>query len=114
MSRSQADNIFSQASLSKDLAIRVIELFEDGELKDQKLQAKCNILTKPEFKQQHLQPMPIDFQIENLTKVVNLEFSLKELKVEAATYRKLELIKKTFCRLTNCDTFEIEISRSCN
>lgn len=113
MSRSQADNIFAQAALPKktwDLAIQVIELFEEGELKDQKLQAKSRIVAKPEFKQQHLQPiqsLPPDFQIDKLTKVINLELSLKELKAEAATYRKLEQIKKSFCRLTNCDGFDI-------
>lgn len=113
MSRSQADNIFAQAALAKetwDLAIQVIELFEAGELKDQKLQAKSQIVTVPEFKQQHLQPiqsLPPEFQIDKLTKVINLELSLKELKAEASTYRKLELIKKTFCRLTNSDCFEI-------
>ena len=91
MSRSQIDNILAQAAFPKeswDLVVKVIDLFEVGELK-----AKAKAISKPEFKQQYLQPiqcLPADFQID---KVLNTELSLKELKQEAANY---QIIKRPF------------------
>ena len=70
--------------------------------------------SKPEFKKQYLQPikcLPFSFQVEQLTKVADKELSFKELKTEATAYRKLELIKKAFSRLTNSDTFEIALEK---
>jgi len=67
-SRSQHDNIFAQASLSKAvwaLAVQIMDAFEAGELKDQKLSMK-QLMSKPEFKQQNLQPvqsLPPAFQV---------------------------------------------------
>jgi len=67
-SRSQSDNIFAQASLSKAvwaLAVQIMDAFEAGELKDQKLSMK-QLMSKPEFKQQNLQPvqsLPPAFQV---------------------------------------------------
>ena len=67
-SRSQCDNIFAQASLSKAvwaLAVQIMDAFEAGELKDQKLSVK-QFMSKPEFKQQNLQPvqsLPPAFQV---------------------------------------------------
>ena len=52
-SRSQRDNIFAQASLSKAvwaLAVQIMDGFEAGELKDQNLSMK-QLMSKPEFKQ---------------------------------------------------------------
>ena len=43
MSRTQQENIFTQAAFTSDvwkLAMRVIELFENGQLKEQKLTKK--------------------------------------------------------------------------
>ena len=39
-----------------DLAVQVMDLFEKGALKDQKLNTK-SLLAKPEFKQQYLAPL---------------------------------------------------------
>jgi len=67
-SQSQRDNIFAQASLSKAvwaLAVQIMDAFEAGELKDQKLSMK-QLMSKPEFKQQNLQPvqsLPPAFQV---------------------------------------------------
>ena len=58
-SRSQRDNVFAQASLSKAvwaLAVKIMDAFEAGELKDQRL-SKKQLTAKPEFKQQNLQPV---------------------------------------------------------
>ena len=47
MSRSQCDNIYAQASFSKqswDLAMKIMDKFEEGGLKDQKLQKKTSDL----------------------------------------------------------------------
>lgn len=68
MSRSQKDNIFAQASFTKlawEAATKVMDKFEDGGLKDQKLQKK-HLMSKPELMQQHFQPiqaLPSTFQV---------------------------------------------------
>lgn len=67
-SRSQRDNVFAQASLSKAvwaLTVKIMDAFEAGELKDQRL-SKKQLMAKPEFKQQNLQPvqsLPPAFQV---------------------------------------------------
>ena len=85
-----------------------------GEVKDQKLSVKQFKITKPEFKQQYLQPiqcLPANFQVEILTKVINKEMSFQELKSAAQEYRKLETIKRTFCRLTNSSSIEVAMEK---
>lgn len=75
---------------SWDLVVKIIDLFEAGELKHQKLMAKAKATSKPEFKQQYLQPiqcLPITFQVDILTKVLNTNISFKELKQQTADYR---------------------------
>ena len=57
MSRTQCENIFAQASFLPPVweeALKLIELFEDGKMKKQKLN-KRSLISKPEFKQHHLQ-----------------------------------------------------------
>lgn len=57
MSRTMCEKIFTQASFIPpvwDLACSVIEMFENGQLKNQKL-SKKNLVAKPEFKQHHFQ-----------------------------------------------------------
>ena len=108
MSRSQLDNIFAQASLNKnvwELVQEVFSMFENGNLKGQKLSTKRGEkIQTPEFKQQYLQPiqcLPKEFQLDVLTKVVNKEVGLKDMKSLASDYRKC------FCRLTNTASIEI-------
>ena len=53
--------------------MQVMDGFEDGRLKDQKLSRKQNI-SKPEFRQQYIQPiqcLPADFQLQKLQLVVD-------------------------------------------
>ena len=68
------ENIFKQASFTKEvwaLAVSVMNLYEEGELKDQTLSTK-SLTTKPEFKQQNFSPiqcLPDEFKLEMLSKV---------------------------------------------
>ena len=106
MSRTQCENIFSQVAFSPPVweqALRVIELFEDGKLKNQKLNKK-SLVSKPEFKQQHFQcihNLNPSFQQNILEQVVNCEITLEEMKRKATEYRALENIHKAFMKCTN-------------
>ena len=106
MSRSQKDNIFSQAAFSQQswqLASTVMNKFEKGSLKSQKI-AKKHLLSQPEFKQQYFQPiqnLPSSFQVKILTDVVNQHKSIHEMKEAAQQYRSMRLIERAFCRCTN-------------
>ena len=62
--------------------MKVMDIFEMGSLKDQKLNVKQLVL-KPEFKQQYLAPLralSIDDQYSILTKVVQKEIPLNSIK----------------------------------
>ena len=106
MSRTQCENIFAQASFSPlvwEKALKVIEMFEDGKLKNQKLNKK-SLISKPEFKQHHLQclhNLAPSFQQEILQQVSNREITLEEMKTRANDFRTLENIRKVFTRCTN-------------
>ena len=106
MSRTQCENIFSQAAFSPPVweqALKVIELFEDGKLKNQKLNKK-SLVSKPEFKQQHFQcihNLNPSFQQKVLEQAVNREITLEEMKRKANDYRALENIRKAFMKCTN-------------
>lgn len=86
MSRTQCENIFTQAAFSApvwEVALKVIELFEDGQLKAQRLTKKSLIIAKPEFKQHHFQCLHNihpPFQQEILQKVADREITLEEMK----------------------------------
>ena len=59
VSNTHKDAIFSQASLPRrvwDVAVKVMDLFENAKLKGQKLNL-ATLTTKPEFKQQYLAPI---------------------------------------------------------
>ena len=59
VSNTHRDAIFSQASFPKrvwDLAVEVMDLFQQAKLKGQKLNLST-LLTKPEFKQQYFAPI---------------------------------------------------------
>ena len=106
MSRTQCENIFSQAALWPPVweqALKVIELFEDGKLKNQKLNKK-SLVSKPEFKQQHFQcihNLNPSFQQKILEQAMNREITLDEMKKKASEYRALENIRKAFTKCTN-------------
>ena len=103
MGRCTMENVFNQASFSKEvwnLAVTVMDLFEEGDLKDQQLSSK-SLLTKPEFKQQHFTPiqcLPDDFKVEVLTQVVEGEMSLVELKQKATEYCSAKALQRAFCK----------------
>ena len=102
-SRSTVDNIFNQASFSKavwELTTKIMDMFEEGELKNQCLSTK-SLVTKPEFKQQYLSPiqcLPDDFKIEILQDAIEGELSLQQIKEKASDYRSQKSIERAFCR----------------
>ena len=84
-----------------------MDMYEDGALKDQKLNKK-HLISTPEFKQHLLQPLhnlQVQFQATILQKVIDEEISLKELKDEAVQFRALETVKRAFIRCTNSQSW---------
>jgi len=106
MSRSNRDNVYCQASFSKEawlLAVKIMDLFEEGEIKGQKLSTR-QLTCKPEFKQQYLQPvqcLPDSFKLRVLTSVAEKDMSFSELKRAASDYRAEQAVQKAFCKCTN-------------
>ena len=106
MSRTQCENIFAQASFSPPVwekALAVIELYEDGKIKKQKLNKK-SLISKPEFKQHHIQclhNLVPSIQLEILEQVVNRKITLDEMKSKANEFRAIQNIRKAFTKCTN-------------
>ena len=106
MSRTMCENIFTQAAFAPsvwDLAWKVIEMYENGKLKNQKLSKKC-MIEMPEFKQHNFQclhNLPPVFQQEVLQEVIDGTSSLDEMKKKANKFRSFECIKKAFTKYTN-------------
>ena len=117
MSTTQCDAIFFQASLPKavwDLAVEVMDLFENYKLKDQKMQCGLKTITKPEIKQQYLAPirrLDVNDQLDLLIRCKNKEISLSEMKKESDLLKKLHVLRKTFVKLTNSKDWEDAQSR---
>ncbi len=116
MSRTTRDNIFCQAAFSEgvwSLATEVMNMYEDGQLKGQKLSRK-NLLTTPEFKQQHFQPLhhldPL-YQQRMLQQLVDRDQSLSEMKEACSKHRSLSILKTSFVRCTNVRNWEDAVSR---
>ena len=85
-----------------------MSMYEDGALKDQKLNKK-HLTSIPEFKQHLLQPLhhlDMEFQLHVLQEVIDENLSLKELKVEAVKFRSLETIRKAFVRCTSSQSWD--------
>ena len=107
MSRTQCENIFAQAAFAPpvwELALQVIKLFEDGQLKAQRLTRKTLIVSKPELKQhqfQCLHNLQPTFQQEILQKVVDREITLDEMKKRANEFRIVGNIQRAFTKCTN-------------
>ena len=106
MSRSNRDNVYCQASFSKaawTLTVKIMDLFEQGKIKDQKLSIR-QLTSKPDFKQQYLQPvqcLPDSFKLQILTSVAEKDMSFSELKKAATDYRAEQAVQNTFCKCTN-------------
>ena len=111
MSETQKNNTFAQAVFTKPVwqkAGKVMDLYERGELKGQRLSRK-GLISKPEFKQQYfaaIQSLPQSFQLLCLAKVAKKEYSLENLKKAAKEFRSMQTIQKAFCRCTNTVTWE--------
>ena len=101
MSRTQKENVFIQAAFEKrvwEVAVDVMNQYEQGQLKDQKLNRK-HLLATPEFKQHLFQPLhhlAPDFQQSALKRVKDNDISLAEMKKQAADFRSLNTVKATF------------------
>ena len=115
MSRTMCENIFTQAAFAPsvwELALRVIDMYENGQFKNQKLSKKC-MIAKPEFKEHNFQclhNLPPVFQEEVLQEVIDGTTSLEEMKKKANKFRNFEHIKKTFTKYTN-STWEEAVQR---
>ena len=111
MSDTQKNNTFAQAIFTNSVwqkAGKVMDLYERGELKGQRLSRK-GLISKPEFKQQYFAPiqsLPQSFQLSCLAKVAKKEYSLEDLKKKAKEFRSMQTIQKAFCRCTNTVTWE--------
>jgi len=100
MSRTQHENVFTQASFSQPVweqVIQVIDLFENGKLGRLK---KKNLLSKPEFKPHHFQCLNPLFQKTILEQVVRNIITLSKMKTKASEYRATENIKNAFMKVT--------------
>ena len=93
--------MYCQASFSKEawaLTVKIMDLFEQGKIKDQKLSI-CQLTSKPDFKQQYLQPvqcLPDSFKLQILTSVAEEDMSFSELKKAATDYRAEQASKRHF------------------
>ena len=109
MSRKQCENVFSQAAFAPlvwEKAVNVMEMFEDGKLKNQKL-SKKSLISKPEFKQHHFQclhNLSPSFQEQILQQVTDCKITLEEMKMQSNNFRALENIKKVFARATTTNS----------
>ena len=85
-----------------------MDLFERAKLKGQRLNL-TTLLSKPEFKQQYFAPIRAldeDVQVELLTKLIDGEISLQELKGEADKVKQIRALHVAFLRLTNTKTWD--------
>ena len=88
--------------------MNVMDLFERAKLKGQRLNLST-LLAKPEFKQQYLAPIRAldeEVQVKLLTKLIDGEISLQELKGEADKVKQFRALHTAFLRLTNTETWE--------
>ena len=98
--------MYCQASFSKEawtLTVKIMDLFEQGKIKDRKLSIR-QLTSKLDFKQQYLQPvqcLPDSFKLQILTSVAEKDMSFSELKKAASDYRAEQAVQKAFCKCTN-------------
>jgi len=98
MSRTQA----TFAPLVWEKAVKVMEIFEDGKLKNQKL-SKKSLISKPEFKQHHFQCLHNllpSFQEQILQQISDGKIILEEVKMQSNNFRALENVNRVFARAT--------------
>lgn len=85
-----------------------MDLYEQQKLKDQKIQCGLKV-TKPEIKQQYFAPirrLSMNDQLSLLLRCKNKEISLMEMRKEAETLKRLEVLQKAFVKFTNSKSWE--------
>ena len=111
ISQTQRDSIFAQAALNKstwDLAVQVMDLFEQAKLKSQKL-CLASLTQKPEFKQNYLTPirgLSVTDQCSLLQQIIDFDLSLEEMQKEANKIKQRSALQAIFVKLTNCQSWE--------
>ena len=112
MSRTQRENVYTQASFFQPVweqAIKIINLFENGKLGGRQRLNKKSLMSKPEFKPHHFQclhNLDQSFQKDVLEKVVNKTITLNTMKKKATEYRALENIKNAFMKVTRVSSWQ--------
>ena len=110
-STTHRDSIFFQATLPKsvwELAVEIMNLFEQGRLKNQKLNMS-SLVSKPQFKQQYLSPiraLPLSDQMAILQKVIDKECSIFDIKKIASDLKNMTSLKAAFVKLTNSESWQ--------
>ena len=105
-SRTQRENIICQTGFVKKVYEKmqaVMNMYEDGAIKDQKLNKK-HLIAVLEFKQHLLQPLhnlKPSFQSATLQRIIDREISLKEMK---ANFIHLKVCKAQFLRHVQVDS----------
>jgi hypothetical protein len=92
-----------------EVAAQIMDLFEHGRLKSQKLNLST-LMSKPQFKQQYFAPirtLTTSEQISILNQVLNLEITILDLKKVANELKNLNGLKAAFVKLTNSDSWEM-------
>ncbi len=103
--------MLSQACLSKrtwNLAVHVMDMFEQSKLKGQKLKLS-NLLQKPEFKQNYLAPIRTLSETEQcnlLSEVISKEILLSDLQRRSNQIKQEKALKNAFVRMTNVGAWE--------
>ena len=96
-----------------DLAVQVMDMFEQSKLKGQKLKLS-NLLQKPEFKQNYFAPirtLTTKEQCNLLSKLVSKNITLAEMQTHASRYKQEKALKNAFTRMTNVDTWEEAVEK---
>ena len=95
------------------MAVKLMNMYENGQLKNQKLNRK-HLLSTPEFKQHLFQPLhnlEPEFQQLVMKQVVNEEITLDEMKKAAVHFCKMKTVKTAFIRLTSCSTWADAVTK---
>lgn len=88
--------------------MKVMDMFEEVGLKGQKLKMS-SLVSKPEFKQFYLAPIRSLDQLDQekvLSKLIDGELSLPELRSECQRLKNMYALKAAFARLTNSGSWE--------
>lgn len=116
MSRTTKENVYCQAAFTQEvwnLAVKVMDTYEEGKLKHQKLSQR-NLVATPDFKQHYFLPLhhlEPKFQGEMLQLLAECQLSLSEMKERCTKHRALATIKSSFVRCTGARNWEDAVHR---